>query len=394
VLGTGGDDLGCGNRDRRGRIHSSVLIKRMAARSVLHRPRGPYRPQTWYRVAVTTAFHQVSGAGPGVRCTGLMTLQTNTASALVWALERAHEHAGAAAALAAAGLELPGADRFDGLSDDFDELVRGLPGDTCVREALALGMLAGRVAERPARARRLQDPTSFLMREDLVVQAAQGQSILRLPWFEEGLFVGRQLPEISEMPTPVRKLCVENYTAALAGERGRFAFTSYGHSYSVDAVPVRGQNGRIDGVLAVATPAHSYAAAVTAHLRTAERMDRSAELAEERADRYRLTGRRDGELAELHAAGTARRCAKRARASAQRLQARISAEPAAPPSITPRQAEVLSLASNGLTSAEIAEQVGVSVTTIKTHFDNIYGRLGVSDRCAAVATALRHGLID
>jgi hypothetical protein len=76
-----------------------------------------------------------------------MTLQTNTASALVWALDRAHEHAGAAAALAAAGLDLPGVDRFDGLSDDFDELVRGLPGDTSVREALALGILAGRVAD-------------------------------------------------------------------------------------------------------------------------------------------------------------------------------------------------------------------------------------------------------
>src|ERR1700722_10271319 len=323
-----------------------------------------------------------------------MTFQTVTASALVWAIERAHEHAGATAALAAAGLDLPGIDRFDGLSDDFDELVRGLPVDTSVREALALGVLAGRVADRPARARRLQDPTSFLMSEDLVVQAARGQSILRLPWFEEGLFVGRQLPEISEMPTPVRRLCVENYTAALSGERGRFSFTSYGHAYTVDAVPVRGQNGRIESVLAVAAPAHNYAAAITAHLRTAERLDRSAELAEERAERYRLAGRAEPELAELHTGGTARRGAERARASAQRLQTRISGKLGNPPSITPRQAEVLSLASNGLTSAEIAEQIGVSPTTIRTHFDNIYGRLGVSDRCAAVATALRHGLID
>jgi DNA-binding NarL/FixJ family response regulator len=323
-----------------------------------------------------------------------MTLQTDTASALVWALDRAHEHAGAAAALAAAGLDLPGVDRFDGLSDDFDGLVRGLPGDTSAREALALGILAGRVADRPARARRLQDPTSFLMTENLVVQAARGQSILRLPWFEEGLFVGRQLPEISEMPKPVRRLCVENYTAALAGERGRFAFTSYGHAYSVDAVPVRDQDGRIDAVLAVATPTHSYAAAAVAHLRTAERLDRSADLAEECAERYRVAGRADLERAESHAAGTARRRAERARASAQRLQARISADPGDPPSITPRQAEVLSLASNGLTSAEIAEQIGVSPTTIRTHFDNIYARLGVRDRCAAVATALRHGLID
>ena len=323
-----------------------------------------------------------------------MTLQTDTASALVWALDRAHEHAGAGAALAASGLDLPGADRFDGLSDDVEALVRRLPGDTSVREALALGVLAGRVADRPARARRLQDPTSFLMNEDLVVQAARGQSILRLPWFDEGLFVGRELPEISEMPAPVRRLCVENYTAALAGERGRFAFTSYGHAYSVDAVPVRGENGLIDGVLAVATPAHSYAAAVAAHLRTAERLDRSAELAEECAERYRLADRGDLELPQRHAAATARRSAEKARASAQRLQARVSADTGDPPSLTSRQAEVLSLASNGLTSPEIAEQIGVSATTVRTHFDNIYCRLGVSDRCAAVATALRHGLID
>ena len=345
-------------------------------------------------MAASTASRPVAAAGSGAAAMGLMTLQTNTASALVWALDRAHEHAGAGAALAAAGLDLPLVDRFDGLSDDFDELVRRLPGDTSVREALALGILAGRVADRPARGRRLQDPTSFLMNEDLLVQAARGQSILRLPWFEDGLFVGRQVPEISEVPTPVRKLCVENYTAAVAGERGRFAFTSYGHAYSVDAVPVRGENGRVDAVLAVATPTHSYAAAVAAHLRTAEQLDRSAELAEERAERYRLAGRGDPELAELHAAGTARRGAERARASARRLQARVCTEPGDPPSITSRQAEVLSLASNGLTSAEIAEQIGVSATTVKTHFDNIYWRLGVSDRCAAVATALRHGLID
>ena len=119
--------------------------------------------------------------------------------------------------------------------------------------------------------------------------------------------MGRQLPEISEMPASVRRLCVENYTAALAGERGRFAFTSYGHAYSVDAVPVRGQDGCIDAVMAVATPVHSYTAAVAAHLRTAEGLDRSAELAEERAERYRLAGRGDAELAERHAATTARR---------------------------------------------------------------------------------------
>ncbi|MGZ6564727.1 MAG: hypothetical protein ACXVH1_35200 [Solirubrobacteraceae bacterium] len=47
--------------------------------------------------------------------------------------------------------------------------------------------------------------TFFLMYEELVVQTAAGESILRLPRFEEGLFVGRQLPDISEitpLPSP------------------------------------------------------------------------------------------------------------------------------------------------------------------------------------------------
>ena len=323
-----------------------------------------------------------------------MTPQTDIAAALVWALERAREHAGAAAALAAAGLDLPEADRFDGLSDDFGELVRKLPGHTSAREALGLGILAGRVAGRPARARRLQDPTSFLMNEDLVVQAARGESILRLPWFEDGLFVGRQLPEISEMPTPVRRLCVENYTAALSGERGRFSFTSYGHAYRVDAVPVRGQNGRIAAVLAIATPARPFTSAAAAYERTAERLDRCATLAEQRAEGHRLAGRSDSEGAERNRARKAREAAERTRANATRLRSRDTPAAADPPSVTSREAEVLSLASHGLTAAEIAEQLAVSVNTIKAHFDNIYPKLGVSGKAAAVAAALRHGLIE
>jgi len=34
------------------------------------------------------------------------------------------------------------------------------------------------------------------------------------------------------------------------------------------------------------------------------------------------------------------------------------------------------------------------VGTVRTHLENIYLKLGVSDKAAAVATALRHGLID
>jgi DNA-binding NarL/FixJ family response regulator len=259
---------------------------------------------------------------------------------------------------------------------------------------VALGVLAGRFAHEGPRARRLQDPTSFVLDQDLVVQAADGQSIMRLPWFEDGLFVGRQLRDISEMPIGVRRLCIEHYSAALSGERGRFAFVSYGHAYSVDAVPVYGDDGCITTVLAIATPARSFAAAAAAYERTGERLDRCARSAERRAERYRLSGRSDIEVVELQAARKARDGAERARANALCMRARGTAAPAAPPSVTSRQAEILGFASHGLTSAEIAQQLGVSVTTVKTHFDNIYMRLGVSDKAAAVATALRHGLID
>jgi DNA-binding CsgD family transcriptional regulator len=197
------------------------------------------------------------------------------------------------------------------------------------------------------------------------------------------------------MPTALRRLAVEHYSAALDGERGRFEFTSYGHTFSVDAVPVRGNgDGHVEAVLAIAVPASSFGAAAAAYERTAERLDASAAHAEDRAERYRLAGRDDAEVVERHRARNARRGAERARSNGQRLRVRETAGPADPPSVTSRQIEVLDLASHGLTSAEIAEQLDVSVATISAHFEHIFTRLGVSDRAAAVATALRHGLIE
>ena len=61
--------------------------------------------------------------------------------------------------------------------------------------------------------------------------------------------------------------------------------------------------------------------------------------------------------------------------------------------MTPRQLEVLQLASEGLSGRAIAEQLVISRATVKTHFENIYASLGVSDRAAAVAVVMRVGLI-
>jgi two-component system nitrate/nitrite response regulator NarL len=62
--------------------------------------------------------------------------------------------------------------------------------------------------------------------------------------------------------------------------------------------------------------------------------------------------------------------------------------------LTPRQHEVLQLAADGLSRTSIAEQLVLSPSTVKTHFSDIYHRLGAGDRAAAVAEGMRRGLID
>jgi two-component system nitrate/nitrite response regulator NarL len=61
--------------------------------------------------------------------------------------------------------------------------------------------------------------------------------------------------------------------------------------------------------------------------------------------------------------------------------------------LTPRETEVLRLAADGLSGPGIAERLVLSPSTVRTHFEHIYDKLGVRDRAAAVAHALRTGLI-
>ena len=57
------------------------------------------------------------------------------------------------------------------------------------------------------------------------------------------------------------------------------------------------------------------------------------------------------------------------------------------PQLTPRQWELLRLAAAGHTRAQIARRLGVSEGTVRSHLRNIYARLDVSSRSAAVARA-------
>ena len=59
-----------------------------------------------------------------------------------------------------------------------------------------------------------------------------------------------------------------------------------------------------------------------------------------------------------------------------------------------REREVLALVARGCTNREVGERLHVSAATVKTHLLNVYAKLGVDDRTAAVVTALERGLIE
>ncbi len=62
--------------------------------------------------------------------------------------------------------------------------------------------------------------------------------------------------------------------------------------------------------------------------------------------------------------------------------------------LTARELEVLALLGDGVTNREVADQLYVSVGTVKRHTHNIYAKLGVKNRAQAVIRGQEAGLID
>jgi two-component system, NarL family, nitrate/nitrite response regulator NarL len=64
------------------------------------------------------------------------------------------------------------------------------------------------------------------------------------------------------------------------------------------------------------------------------------------------------------------------------------------PALSEREREVLSAFARGLSIPQVAAELFIGVSTVKTHTQRLYEKLGVSDRAAAVAEAMRRGLLE
>jgi DNA-binding NarL/FixJ family response regulator len=77
----------------------------------------------------------------------------------------------------------------------------------------------------------------------------------------------------------------------------------------------------------------------------------------------------------------------------RRLVAPAAREAARLDSLTDREHEVLRLLARGATNAEIADELYLAETTVKSHIGSIFSKLGVRDRSAAIVFAYDHGVV-
>jgi DNA-binding NarL/FixJ family response regulator len=77
-----------------------------------------------------------------------------------------------------------------------------------------------------------------------------------------------------------------------------------------------------------------------------------------------------------------------------RSLAKVNGNRSDPGGLTVREIEVLRLVAGGSNNAQIAEQLFVSEHTVHRHIANIFGKLDVSSRAAAVAQGVRRGILS
>ena len=72
---------------------------------------------------------------------------------------------------------------------------------------------------------------------------------------------------------------------------------------------------------------------------------------------------------------------------------RMRAQPAGPV-LSERELQVLKGFARGLSIPQLAKELFIGASTVKTHTQRLYEKLGVSDRAAAVAEGMRRGLLE
>jgi DNA-binding NarL/FixJ family response regulator len=78
----------------------------------------------------------------------------------------------------------------------------------------------------------------------------------------------------------------------------------------------------------------------------------------------------------------------------RRLVAAMTPTPPPTDGLTSRETEVLKLIAKGLSNSEIAELLFIGETTVKTHINNTFAKIGARHRAEAVRYAYRNGLAE
>jgi DNA-binding NarL/FixJ family response regulator len=76
-----------------------------------------------------------------------------------------------------------------------------------------------------------------------------------------------------------------------------------------------------------------------------------------------------------------------------RLLARITSSPAPTAKLSRREIDVLQLLAEGLSTAELAARLNLSVNTVRNHVQSVLTRLDAHSKLEAVSIALREGII-
>lgn len=99
-------------------------------------------------------------------------------------------------------------------------------------------------------------------------------------------------------------------------------------------------------------------------------------------------------LEEVHAGGTVIQPTLARRLLQGLLPPVLPPSPEGRHTLSQRETEILQLIGKGLTNREAAEVLGLSRSTVRTHLENIYEKLDVSNRVEAVTEGLRKGIIE